>query len=81
MIAHGKLPSAAGAAVENAHADARRTLRGDQMSLEQIALHICRINGIDYHALSDSKKQTFLSQACKVLMLQTPTKAGDLSRS
>jgi hypothetical protein len=50
------------------------------MSLEQIALHICRINGIDYHALSDSKKQTFLSQACKVLMLQVPTKAGDSSR-
>jgi hypothetical protein len=46
------------------------------MSLEQIAQQICRVNGIDYHALSDSKKQTFLSQAFKVRMLQTLTREG-----
>jgi len=41
------------------------------MRLEQIAQQICRLNGIDYHALSDSKKQIFLSQAYKARMVQT----------
>ena len=44
------------------------------MSLEQIARQICRVNGVDYNALSDSKKQTFLSQACTIRVLQARTK-------
>jgi hypothetical protein len=46
------------------------------MSLEQIAQRICKANGIDYQALSDSQKQTFLSQAFMARMLQTLTRKG-----
>jgi hypothetical protein len=42
-----------------------------QMTLEQYAERICTAKGIDYHAISDSKKQPILMQACNERTQQT----------